>query len=47
MLKDDEVRPMIYRDFLPHALAAGTFVPAHPAKVIGHGLETLQTHWKP
>jgi hypothetical protein len=43
MLKDDEVGPMIYRDFLPQALAAGTFVPARPAKVVGHGLETLQT----
>jgi D-arabinose 1-dehydrogenase-like Zn-dependent alcohol dehydrogenase len=41
-LKDDEVGPMIYRDFLPQALAAGTFVPAPAAKVVGHGLETLQ-----
>jgi NADPH:quinone reductase-like Zn-dependent oxidoreductase len=41
-LKDDEVGPMIYRDFLPRALAAGTFVPAPPAKVFGHGLGTLQ-----
>jgi D-arabinose 1-dehydrogenase-like Zn-dependent alcohol dehydrogenase len=41
-LKDDEVGPMIYRDFLPQALATRTFVPAPSAKVLGHGLETLQ-----
>jgi NADPH:quinone reductase-like Zn-dependent oxidoreductase len=41
-LKDDEVGPMIYRDFLPQALATGTFAPAPPATVLGHGLETLQ-----
>lgn len=42
MLKDDEVGPMIYRDFLPQALATRTFVPAPPAKILGHGLKTLQ-----
>ncbi len=41
-LKDDEVGPMIYRDFLPQALAAGTFVPSPPARVVGHGLDALQ-----
>jgi D-arabinose 1-dehydrogenase-like Zn-dependent alcohol dehydrogenase len=41
-LKDDEVGPMIYREFLPQALAARTFVPAPPAKVVGQGLEMLQ-----
>jgi NADPH:quinone reductase-like Zn-dependent oxidoreductase len=41
-LKDDAVSLMIYRDFLPQALATRTFVPAPPAKVIGHGLEKLQ-----
>jgi len=41
-LREDEVGPMIYRDFLPQALAAGTFVPAPPAKVVGQGLEMLQ-----
>ena len=41
-LKDDEVGPMIYRDFLPQALASGAFVPAPPAKVVGEGLEMLQ-----
>ncbi|WP_421937363.1 zinc-binding alcohol dehydrogenase family protein [Phenylobacterium sp.] len=42
ILKDDEVGPMIYRDFLPQALATRRFVPAPPAKVVGKGLETLQ-----
>jgi hypothetical protein len=42
MLKDDEVGTMIYRDFLPHALAAGSYVAAPSAKVVGHGLEALQ-----
>ena len=41
-LKDDEVGPMIYREFLPQALAARTFVPAPPAKIVGQGLEMLQ-----
>jgi NADPH:quinone reductase-like Zn-dependent oxidoreductase len=42
ILKDDEVGPLIYRDFLPQALAAGTFIAAPPAKVTGHGLDALQ-----
>ncbi len=42
MLKDDEVGPMIYRDFLPRALAARTFVAAPPAEIVGHGLTMLQ-----
>jgi D-arabinose 1-dehydrogenase-like Zn-dependent alcohol dehydrogenase len=41
-LKDDEVGPMIYRDFLPQALSTGSFVPAPAATVLGHGLEMLQ-----
>lgn len=41
-LKDDHVGPMIYRDFLPQALEAGSFVSAPPAKIVGHGLEALQ-----
>jgi NADPH:quinone reductase-like Zn-dependent oxidoreductase len=32
ILKDDEVGPMIYRDFLPQALAARTLVPAPPGE---------------
>ncbi|MGX1693626.1 zinc-binding alcohol dehydrogenase family protein [Brevundimonas naejangsanensis] len=41
-LKDGEVGPMIYRDFLPQALASRTFVSAPPAKVVGQGLAMLQ-----
>jgi len=41
-LKDDEVGPMIYRDFLPQALKDGSFVAAPPSKIVGHGLEALQ-----
>ena len=41
-LKDDEVGPFIYRDFMPRALAEGTFVPAPPAKIVGHGLGAIQ-----
>jgi NADPH:quinone reductase-like Zn-dependent oxidoreductase len=41
-LKDDEVGPMIYRDFLPGALADGMFVAAPPARIAGTGLEALQ-----
>lgn len=41
-LKDDEIGPIIYQDFLPRALATRTVVPAPPAKVVGHGLESLQ-----
>lgn len=42
LLKDDEVGPMIYRDFLPSALAAGTYVAAPRAQIVGAGLEALQ-----
>lgn len=41
-LRDDEVGPMIYRDFLPAALAAGHYVAAPPPKVVGRGLEAFQ-----
>lgn len=41
-LKDDAAVPMIYRDLLPQALTARTFVTAPPTKVLGHGLESLQ-----
>jgi NADPH:quinone reductase-like Zn-dependent oxidoreductase len=43
ILKDDEVGPMIYRDFLPQALVAGSFRPAPRAKVVGNGLEAIQS----
>jgi hypothetical protein len=41
-LREDEVGPMIYRDFLPHALATGSFVAAPAAKIVGTGLAALQ-----
>ncbi|MGK2911507.1 MAG: zinc-binding alcohol dehydrogenase family protein [Sphingobium sp.] len=41
-LREDEVGPMIYRDFLPHALATGNFVAAPAARIVGSGLEALQ-----
>jgi len=40
---DNEVGPAIYRDFLGPALAEGRFRPAPPPKVVGHGLEAIQT----
>ena len=42
-LANNEVGPMIYRDFLPMALAAGTYVAAPEPLVLGHGLESIQT----
>jgi len=41
-LREDEVGPMIYRDFLPHALATGSFVAAPAARIVGTGLAALQ-----
>lgn len=41
-LVDNEVGPMIYEQFLPKALAAGTFVAAPEPEVVGHGLENVQ-----
>jgi hypothetical protein len=41
-LKDDEVGPMIYKDFLPQALVSGSFVASPPARIVGHGLAALQ-----
>lgn len=41
-LRDDEVGPMIYCDFLPAALASGRYVAAPSPKVIGRGLKALQ-----
>ena len=40
-LKDNEVGPGIYVDFLPAALAAGRYRAAPPARVVGHGLESI------
>lgn len=42
-LKDDGVGAMIYRDFLPEALAVGCYRPAPSPRIAGHGLESLQT----
>jgi NADPH:quinone reductase-like Zn-dependent oxidoreductase len=41
-LADNEVGPMLYADFLPKALAAGTYVAAPDPLVVGHGLESIQ-----
>ena len=41
-LANNEVGPMIYRDFLPGALAAGAYVAAPEPLVVGHGLESIQ-----
>lgn len=37
-----DIAKVIYGDFLPQALANGTFKPAPPPLVVGHGLEQLQ-----
>jgi len=42
-LKDNAVSGQIYGDFLPKALAAGVYRAAPPAKVVGAGLEAIQT----
>ncbi len=41
-LQGNEVGKAIYEDFLPQALADGTFVPAPEPQVIGKGLEKVQ-----
>lgn len=38
----NEIGKAIYEDFLPQALANGTFVPAPEAQVVGKGLEKVQ-----
>jgi hypothetical protein len=40
-LKDDEVS-CVYRDFLPRALAAGTYVAALASSILGKGLDAVQ-----
>ncbi len=40
-LRDNEVGPSIYVDFLPEALATGTYRPAPNATVVGEGLESI------
>ena len=40
-LKDNEVGPGIYVDFLPAALESGVYRAAPPATVVGHGLDAI------
>jgi NADPH:quinone reductase-like Zn-dependent oxidoreductase len=42
-LKDNEVGPAIYDDFLPKALADGSYIPAPDPLVVGAGLGRIQT----
>jgi hypothetical protein len=37
-LKDNEVGPAIYADFLPSALATGAYRAEPPVEIVGHGL---------
>ncbi|KAL9089755.1 MAG: hypothetical protein Q9165_005549 [Trypethelium subeluteriae] len=41
-IKDNKVGAMIYEDFLPKALKAGTFVPAPKPQITGKGLQSVQ-----
>jgi NADPH:quinone reductase-like Zn-dependent oxidoreductase len=40
-LRDNEVGPAVYADFLPGALASGSYRAAPEAQVVGHGLERI------
>jgi D-arabinose 1-dehydrogenase-like Zn-dependent alcohol dehydrogenase len=40
-LKDNEIGPAIYVDFLPAALASNAYRSAPPEEVVGHGLEAI------
>lgn len=42
MITNSEVGRGIFVDYLPKALAAGTFIPAPKAEVVGEGLESVQ-----
>ncbi|MBB2975240.1 NADPH:quinone reductase-like Zn-dependent oxidoreductase [Microbacterium endophyticum] len=42
-LMNNEVAPAVFRDFLPLALAEGRYVAAPPARVVGHGLASVQS----
>ena len=42
-LKDNEVGPAIFVDFLPKALGGGSFIAAPDAQVVGKGLESIQS----
>lgn len=41
-LKDNEVGPAVWADFLPKALETGSFIAAPDAQVLGKGLESIQ-----
>lgn len=41
-LKDNEVGPAIFVDFLPKALAEGKYIPAPEPWIVGKGLESIQ-----
>lgn len=41
-IKDNQVGHAVYRDFLPKALKAGTFVPSPEPIIAGEGLESVQ-----
>ena len=41
-IKDNEVGKVVYEDFLPKALKAGTYVPAPEPLIAGKGLESVQ-----
>jgi hypothetical protein len=41
-LRANEVSTAIYEDFLPAALAAGTYQAAPEPRVVGHGLQHIQ-----
>jgi NADPH:quinone reductase-like Zn-dependent oxidoreductase len=41
-LVDNEVGPAIYEQFLPQALADGSFIAAPEPQIVGHGLEMIQ-----
>ncbi|KPI45880.1 Zinc-binding alcohol dehydrogenase domain-containing protein cipB [Cyphellophora attinorum] len=38
---NEDIAKAIWRDYLPEALRSGTFVPSPPARVVGHGLESV------
>jgi hypothetical protein len=40
-LKDNDVGPAIYADFLPSALATGAYRAEPPAEIVGHGLGAI------